>query len=62
VIAAYPERGKVLVQAVNGYLYSILFWLPSKIGLPVLPPIFAREAIGTGVPVYRFASGRGNFA
>jgi len=31
-----------LIEAINGFIYSLIFWLPYKLGLPIPPPIFAR--------------------
>jgi hypothetical protein len=33
-----------LIETLNGFLYSMIFWLPYKLGLPIPPPILARSA------------------
>jgi hypothetical protein len=35
----------VLLQAINGYIYSVIFWGPKLLGFPVLPPVFGARQI-----------------
>jgi hypothetical protein len=39
-----------LILHVNGFLYSMIFWLPAQLGLPIPPPIFAESVEAAKAP------------